>query len=104
MSGTNSAAAPPARTPVLEKGDTIQAGQMRAAISSAALGLVSAGVHEGEMKVSPRQALEAAAAVFQIVHCGVSMRALMATVAREQKVTNAYGDLLVQAREEAPSR
>jgi hypothetical protein len=90
--------------PVLELGDTIQVGQMRAAIASAAVGFVSAGIHDGKVNVSPDQAVEAAAEIYNIVHTAALMRAMMKRVAAKHGGSDAYSSLVRQSTGATQSR
>jgi hypothetical protein len=70
------------------------AAQIQNAVAVAAVGLLQAGVHEGRLKLNPREACLAAAAVYQIVHGQASMAALMTEAAERVQVRDEYARLI----------
>lgn len=73
--------------------------QFRASVAAAAVGLVQAGVYEGKMGVSPLAAVEAAAAVLQLVHSRKSMRSITDGIAKRHYIENAYSHLVARGVE-----
>jgi hypothetical protein len=82
---------------VVKKDDNIQAGQLRAAISAAAVGLAQADVHDGQLNVSTQQAIQAAATIFQLVHSIAYLRFIMAKGAHDNKVSDAYAHIVARS-------
>lgn len=68
---------------------TITAERVSAAVT-AANSLMQAGVYEGQLQLSPQQAVEAVACVFQLAYGRAAIRTVMAKAAAAANVVDAY--------------
>jgi len=87
----------PARS-VLHPQETVEAGQIRAGVVTAALGLTQASMFEGEIRLAIADAVRTAAAVYQLVYARNSMSRIMATAARDAGVADAYDEIANRPR------
>jgi len=74
----------------LEEGIEISRSKVAAAVATAAMQLVNAGVHEGRFQIAPKDAMLAAASVYQMAYDSAAMHALMQRAAKATGVRDAY--------------
>ena len=80
-------------TSVLHPQETIEAGQIRAGVVTAALGLTQASMFEGQPRLAIADAVKTAAAIYQLVYGRNSMGRIMEAAARDARVADAYKEI-----------